>query len=107
MSSGPSRRAVLIFGGPACAHHYRSGKVNIVELVPSIKVGAESTAWMVETTGWKVGDAGSRSTNNIMKAEEEMVSGVGASWCDTMTESGAYFGRLGIQASRHFSAECN
>jgi len=53
-----------MIGGPACAHHCRSGNVNVVEPVPSTKAGADSTARTAETAGWKVGDAGSRSTNN-------------------------------------------
>jgi hypothetical protein len=58
----------LIIGGPACAaHHCRSDNVNVVEAVepvPSTKAGADSTARTAETAGWKVGDAGSKSTNN-------------------------------------------
>jgi len=55
----------LIIGGQACAaHHCRNDNVNVVEPVPSRKAGADSTARTAETAGWKVGDAGSRSTNN-------------------------------------------
>ncbi len=38
--------------------------MDAVELVLSTKVGADSTAWMAETAGWKVGDAGSRSMDS-------------------------------------------
>jgi hypothetical protein len=87
-----------MISGPVCRHHYRSGKV-------STKVGADSTAWMVETAGWKVGDARLRSTNN----EGRRGNGVRGR-CELVRHydrEGAYFGRLGIQASRHFSVECN
>jgi hypothetical protein len=55
--------ALFIMGGPACAHHWRSGNVSVAEPEPSKKAGAESTAKTAETVGWKVTDAGSRSKN--------------------------------------------
>jgi hypothetical protein len=54
---------MLIMGGPACAHHWRSGSVNVADPVPSAKAGADNTARMADTAGSKVGDSGSRSRN--------------------------------------------
>jgi len=53
----------LIIGGPACAHHSRSGDVSVAVPAPSAKAGDDRTAKTAETTGWKAGDAGSRSAN--------------------------------------------
>ena len=54
---------MLVTGGPACAHHWRSGIVNVAEPAPSVKTGADNTDKTAETVGWKVGDVGSRSMN--------------------------------------------
>ena len=55
--------ALFMMGRLACAHHWRSGTVSVVEPELSAKAGADSTAKTVETAGWKVVDARSRSEN--------------------------------------------
>ena len=55
--------ALFMMGGPACAHHWRSGSVSVAEPEPSANAGADSTAKTAETVGWKEVDVGSRSEN--------------------------------------------
>jgi len=42
-------------GGPACAHHCRSGTVGVTSPAPSSNGAEESTARTADTMGWKVG----------------------------------------------------
>ena len=109
-SSGPSRRALLIRGGPAWAHHCSSGTVSVSALVPCADAVEESTMRTAEMTGWNIGVVGSRIAKRGGSVGVTSLA-IGCS-IEEQRERGSGMethlaGRFGTDASEHFSTECS